>query len=408
MQQEKEYTVSELNNIVKLILENAFPYGVYVRGEIREYKLHTPSGHRYFVLRDEHSQIRCVMWRYNGLHLSFEPRDGDHVRVYADVSLFERDGQYQLYVKEIEKLGLGSRAEEFEKLKKKLLKEGLFAPEHKKPIPAFPERIGVITSPAGAAIRDIIQIIRRRAPWVKIILRPALVQGTGASESLIEALRDLNRYGELDLIILGRGGGSEEDLWVFNDERLAREIYNSKIPVVSAVGHETDFTIADFVADLRAPTPSAAAELTTPLKEDLASRIDSLLRRGRGIMLSRIALYSHRLKPLFSRLPLRRPYELLAPLEVKVSELFDRARKSLDTKMKTLKSNLDVLHAHLEGLSPRKVLSLGYSIVVDKKTKNLIASVNQLSAEQRVSIIFRDGEADGVIKEIKEKPIWEL
>lgn len=391
---ERVFSVSELNSLVKALMNEAFPYGVYVRGEIRDYKLHTPSGHRYFILRDNIAQIRCVMWRSDGLRLKFEPKDGDEVKVFGDVSIYERDGQYQLYVKEMEKVGLGSRAEEFERLKKKLRDEGLFAPEHKKKIPVFPDRIGVITSLTGAAIRDIVHIVKRRAPWIEIVVYPCLVQGEGAVESMIKAIQDMNRYKKVDLIILGRGGGSEEELWVFNDERLAREIFKSDIPIVSAVGHEIDFTISDFVADLRAPTPSAAAEITTPLKDEIKRRVDNLVRHARNSLISKYSLYAQRFRAISERAVIRRPYEMFVPYENKVTGLIDLVNDRIKTILRAKKSELDIIYTKVSSISPEKILSLGYSIVVDKEKQKIINSVDEVEIGKLLSIIFRDGKTE--------------
>ncbi len=406
MIEERVLSVSELNSIVKTLLGEAFPYGVYVRGEIRDFKLHSPSGHLYFSLRDKLAQIRCVMWRSDAARLKFEPKDGDEVRVFGYVSIYEKSGDYQLYVKEMERVGLGSRAEEFERLKKKLRDEGLFALEHKKKLPLFPERIGVITSITGAAIRDIVHIIKRRAPWIEIVLYPCLVQGNGAVESMIRAIRSMNRFGMVDLIILGRGGGSEDELWVFNDERLAREIFNSNIPIVSAVGHEIDFTIADFVADLRAPTPSAAAELTTPLKDDLKRRVDTLVRHARSSLISKFDIYIQRMRSAYARPVFRRPYEIFVQYENRVTELIDSAKFSVDNKLFSAKNTINLLYTRLKGLSPEKILSLGYSIVVDKETRKIISTVDNIRQSQLLCLILRDGKADCEVLSVMEEEIF--
>jgi len=260
--EEKIYTVSELTREIKQVLETGFPC-LWVEGEISNFKRHS-SGHLYFTLKDENSQIRCAMWRYRANDLIFRPEDGMKVLVQGNLQVYEPGGYYQIIVQQVQPAGVGELQLAFEQLKKKLYAEGLFDEAHKKPIPIFPERIGVITSPTGAAIRDIISVITRRFPIAQIILAPVRVQGPGAKEEIVQAIQDFNEFGEVDVLIVGRGGGSLEDLWAFNEEVVARAIFTSKIPIISAVGHEIDFSISDFVADRRAPTPSAAAEMAVP------------------------------------------------------------------------------------------------------------------------------------------------
>ena len=264
---EKIYTVTEITKEIKSILEENFP-ALWVEGEISNYLLHS-SGHRYFSLKDENVQIRCTLWRFRGDELQFEPADGMKVIVWGAITVYERNGQYQLDVIELIPAGLGKLEIAFRRLKEKLFKEGLFDEEHKKPIPEFPEAIGMVTSPTGAAIRDIIRIIRSRFPSVKIIVNPVRVQGEGAAEEIAQAIKEFNEYKKIDVMLVGRGGGSVEDLWAFNEETVARAIYESEIPIISAVGHQIDFVISDFVADSRAPTPSAAAQMVVEERDEL-------------------------------------------------------------------------------------------------------------------------------------------
>src|SRR5436309_5744953 len=272
----KVFTVSELTRNIRGTLETKFG-AVWVQGEISNYKLH-PSGHQYFTLKDQLAQISCVIWRDTMLPLRQPLADGAQVQVYGTVTVFEARGQYQLNVQIIQPRGVGILQAKFEALKRKLEAEGLFAPERKRPLPKFPRRVGIVTSPSGAAVRDILNVLRRRAPWLRILINPVRVQGTGAAQEIAVAIRELAMPNEhwppLDLIVVTRGGGSIEDLWEFNEEIVARAIFHSAVPIVSAVGHEIDFTICDFVADLRAPTPSAAAELIVPNVTDLRRRID--------------------------------------------------------------------------------------------------------------------------------------
>ena len=261
------FTVSEVNSIIKNLLDgNEVLRQVYVRGEISNFKYHNMSGHMYFTLKDEMSQIRCVMFKSSNMLLPFMPENGMKVIAFGFVSVFARDGQYQLYVEDLEPDGIGALHIAFEKLKMRLEQEGLFAQERKRPLPFLPRKIGLVTSPTGAAIRDLLTVIRRRFPNVNIVIAPVLVQGKGAADDICSAISLLNSLNDIDVIIVGRGGGSIEELWAFNEEKVARAISNSKIPVISAVGHETDYTIADFVADKRAPTPSAAGEIVVPEK----------------------------------------------------------------------------------------------------------------------------------------------
>ncbi|MCJ7577011.1 MAG: exodeoxyribonuclease VII large subunit, partial [candidate division Zixibacteria bacterium] len=250
--QKQIYTVTEITKEIKGILEESLP-SVWVEGEISNYILHS-SGHRYFSMKDENAQIRCTLWRFRGTRLSFEPEDGMRVIAFGNITVYERNGQYQLDVIELIPAGWGKLEIAFQKLKEKLFQEGLFDEEHKKPIPEFPEAIGLVTSPTGAAVRDMIKIIHKRFPSVRIIVNPVRVQGEEAAEEIAQAIQEFNEFAKIDVMIVGRGGGALEDLWAFNEEVVARAIYDSKIPVISAVGHQIDFTISDFVADLRAST----------------------------------------------------------------------------------------------------------------------------------------------------------
>src|SRR5213595_2254211 len=288
----KVFTVSELTRSIRGTLETKFG-AVWVQGEISNYKLH-PSGHQYFTLKDQRAQIACVIWRDTlPRKLSGQPLvDGTQVQVYGTVTVFEARGQYQLNVQILQPRGIGLLQAKFEALKRKLEAEGLFAAERKRPLPKFPRRIGVITSPGGAAIRDVLNVLRRRAPWLQILINPVRVQGAGAAQEIAVAIREFTlpseAFAPLDLIMITRGGGSIEDLWEFNEEIVARAIFNSAVPIVSAVGHEIDFTICDFVADLRAPTPSAAAELIVPDVVDLRRQIDSCARTLSRQLLNRV------------------------------------------------------------------------------------------------------------------------
>src|SRR5436189_631374 len=289
-QTSKVFTVRELTRQIRGTLETKFR-AVWVQGEISNYKLH-PSGHQYFTLKDQRAQISCVIWRDTMASPRQPLVDGAQVQIYGTVTVFESQGKYQLRVEILQPLGVGMLQAKFEALKRKLEAEGLFAPERKRPLPKFPRRIGIVTSPSGAAIRDMLNVLRRRAPWLEILINPVRVQGTGAAQEIAVAIRDLGlpneRFAPLDLIVITRGGGSIEDLWEFNEEIVARAIFHSALPVISAVGHEIDFTICDFVADLRAPTPSAAAELIVPDVMDLQRQMDRYARTVGSQLLNRV------------------------------------------------------------------------------------------------------------------------
>ena len=304
-------TVEELNKYIKNKIDgDDFLNNVYVKGEISNFKLHY-TGHMYFTLKDEKSLIKCIMFKSYTPYLTFMPKDGMKVCILGSVSVFERDGVYQIYAKGMKQDGMGSLYEAYEKMKAKLDKEGLFDINHKKPIPKFPKTIGVLTSSTGAVIRDIINVSTRRNPNVHIRLIPVPVQGPGAELKIVEALKKMNDENLADVIIVGRGGGSLEDLWPFNEEVLARAIYDSRIPVISAVGHETDFTIADFVADLRAPTPSAAAELAVPNIEDVKDTINDYKNRYKVALKRKIQLMKLRYEKCMSRRVFKEPLQMI-------------------------------------------------------------------------------------------------
>ena len=365
------YSVSELNGLVKAVLEGMPELnGVYVRGEISNYKLY-PSGHHYFTLKDGEGAIRCVMFKGQALRLRFRPENGMKVIAMGRVGVYPRDGAYQLYCDALSPDGVGDLHAAFEQLKEKLWKEGLFSGTHKKPLPAYPQTIAIITSPAGAAVHDMIRILRRRYPLAAVKLLPVRVQGAEAPPEIVGALRYANRHRVADLIITGRGGGSIEDLWAFNDERVARAIYDSEIPVISAVGHEPDVTIADFVADARAATPSHAAEMAVPDQMELRERLQGLasqLARGQG---KRLELLRRRLDELGRKRVLTDP---LAPVQDKRLGL-DHVQKELChaalARLAAPRKGLAALAASLDALSPLKVLGRGFALVTDGEGRTL-------------------------------------
>ena len=355
-------TVRELTMYIKRLLENDTRLSsVWVRGEISNFKWHT-SGHIYFTLKDEAAQLKCVMFRSAAQRLRFKPDNGMQVLLYGNISLYERDGAYQLYAQEMEPAGVGALHLQYEQLKRKLEAEGLFDPAHKRRLPMLPRRVGLVTAPTGAAVRDMITIARRRFPGVRLLLSPALVQGAEAPASLMRALGLVAAEPEIDVVIIGRGGGSLEDLWAFNDEALARAIRACPVPVVSAVGHETDFTIADFAADLRAPTPSAAVELVVPSRLDLLNTVESLRLRLVSVTRRLIERKRLRLRALSDRPVLQRPQGRLLQDRQRLDDLVRRLGFAGGRRIERSRQRLGALAGRLDALSPLNVLSRGYAI----------------------------------------------
>ncbi len=390
-------SVTELTKSIKLLLEDNFPR-LWVEGEISNYIQHT-SGHKYFTLKDENAQIRCVMWKGMGRYLSFEPENGMKVKACGQVTVYEKSGQYQLVVSTMQPAGVGELEIAFQQLKMKLEKEGLFDESRKKPIPEYPEKIGVITSPTGAAIRDIIDIISRRAPWVEIVIRPTLVQGEGASADIVEAINEFNSFKEVDLLIVGRGGGSIEDLWPFNEESTARAIFSSELPVISAVGHQVDFTIADFVADLRAPTPSAAAEMAVPDGSELKGHFVERYRRLCQIQFDNIQSGKDRLKGLTARYGLRKPMEIITTRTQRLDELTQSFHKTASYMIEKFKSRLSVLTSRLESASPVNIMNRGYAYVSSPVTGVNIKSYVEVAIGDEVDVrLYKGGFTAGVTK----------
>jgi len=442
-------SVSDLNRYIKLVLEKENRLqDVWVCGEISNFTHHS-SGHMYFTLKDKQSRIKVVMFASYNRFLRFLPKDGAKAIVRGSISAFERDGAYQLYAKEMQPDGLGSLYLAFEQLKEKLAQEGLFAPERKRPLPRFPKRVGVVTSPTGAAIRDICTTIRRRFPQAEIVLAPAVVQGAEAPASIISALRIINQQANIDVLIVGRGGGSIEELWAFNDERVARAIAASMIPVISAVGHETDVTIADFVADVRAATPTAAAELAVPHYLEWVERVRQFDARIQRAVLNRIADQHKRLNQLSNSYAMRQPERRLE----EAAERLDRAQLRMKQSMKhlltlrkeryerldqrikryrladqvgerrkqvlTVRARLDermrrrlteqqmafsARVAQLDALSPLKVMQRGFSLVYAEG--QIVKSVEQFATGDRLVVRLSDGSATARVEQIdrEEKP----
>ena len=384
-------SVTDLNKYIKdKIAGDEVLNNVLVKGEISNYKHHY-TGHLYFTLKDENSLIKCIMFKGYAANLKFEPKDGMKVMAFGTVSVFERDGVYQIYCKAMQEDGMGSLYKAYEEMKARLEKEGLFDASHKKKIPLMPKCIGVLTSNTGAVIRDIINVSTRRNPNVYIKLLPVPVQGEGAAEKIADAIKIMNEKNLADVIIVARGGGSLEDLWPFNEEVVARAIYDSELPVISAVGHETDFTIADFVADLRAPTPSAAAELAVPNIADIMLKLESYNNRYKLALKKKVEFMRLRYeKCMNSRVfkePLQKINEKYMLIDMKVKSI----QNSILSIYKDKKTNMVKQIAKLDGLSPLKTLTRGYSIV--EANGKIIKSVNDVKKDDEVDIRLIDGKA---------------
>lgn len=395
-------TVTELNEYLKMLMDgNPLLANLYVKGEISNFTNHYKTGHFYFSLKDEAGAVRGVMFRSYAQRLSFLPENGMKVIVHGRVSVFPRDGQYQIYVDDMQPDGVGALWIAYEQLRRKLEAEGLFEAARKRPLPPYPETVGVITSPTGAAVRDIMHILGRRYPLARVALYPALVQGAGAAPSLVSGVRYFNQQHPVDVIILGRGGGSAEDLWAFNDETLARTIAASRIPVISAVGHETDVTICDFVADLRAPTPSAAAELAVPDQLELKAALKATEARLAVTMRNRLEAERKHLATLCEARILRMPRVYLEDQRMQLSYLTERLQRAQDAAAAAKRNAFGALAAKLEALNPLSVLARGYTAVLDDAGR-AITKCASLSPGQHVEICFCDGSVAAHIVGTKE------
>ena len=389
-------SVTELNRYMKDKVEmDEFLNNVLVKGEISNYKHHY-TGHLYFTLKDEKSLIKCIMFKSYAEKLKFEPKDGMKVVVYGTVSVFERDGVYQIYCKSMQEDGMGSLYTAYEELKKKLEKEGLFDKSHKKPIPYMPKVIGVLTSNTGAVIRDIINVSTRRNPNVNIRLFPVPVQGQGAGEKIAEAIKIMNEKKLADVLIVARGGGSLEDLWPFNEEVVARAIYNSKLPVISAVGHETDFTISDFVADLRAPTPSAAAELAVTDVYDLKNTLQVYQNRLKNALKGKTELMRLRYEKCMNSRVYKNPKSEIEEKYILIDSLSKRIESKVLQRLKDSKIYATKWITKLDTLSPLKTLVRGYSLV--EYEGNLITKASDLKSNMEVDLRLQDGSKKAIIK----------
>lgn len=394
-------SVSQLNFYIKSLFDSDSKLNdLLIQGEISNFTDHYKSGHLYFSLKDENSVVKAVMFSGNTKRLRFMPENGMKVIVRAKASLYEVSGQYQLYVEDMQPDGIGSLSLAFEQLKDKLKKEGLFNTSIKKTIPKYPEKIGVVTSDTGAAIKDIENILSRRYPIAEVILCPVLVQGEEAPRQIVDAIQRFNSIKACDVMIVGRGGGSIEDLWAFNDERVARAIYESEIPIISAVGHETDFTISDFVADLRAPTPSAAAELAVPNINDIYTEIDSYVLSLNKEITYILENYKTDLSILSNTLKNKNPEKIIEEKRLRLDIIYSELLKAFNNKLSLHKDKFAKLNSKLNILSPLKVLSMGYTIAISSDGKS-IKSVNDTEINENLILKMFDGEIDCVVKNKK-------
>ena len=371
--------VSQINRYVKKLLDgDVLLAGLFVKGEISNYRPHS-SGHMYFTLKDKDALLSAVMFSSHAENLDFEAKNGMEVICFGRISLYEKTGQYQMYAEFLEPAGAGALQLAFNKLKEKLMAEGLFDVERKKPVPSFAETIAIITSPTSAAVQDILRVAGSRNRAIKLVVVPSSVQGQGAAEELAQAIATVNEWGKADVIILGRGGGSEEDLWAFNEEVLARAIAKSKIPIISAVGHETDFTISDFVADLRAPTPTAAAQMATYAQADAITHLSAMYKKIGEITAKKICLCYNQIKSTLAGL-----------------------NKIVELRLKNEWQNLAYLESLLEKVSPQAVFSRGFSMVTDEKGK-AVTSIKDLSVNQSLNLTMADGKAKVQVESIMQE-----
>lgn len=396
-------TVSQLNRYIKSLLDgDSHLQGLFLEGEISNFNAHYASGHFYFTLKDEKASVKAVMFSSYASRVRFTPKNGMRVLVRGAVSVYEIGGQYQLYVQDMQPAGAGVMALQFAQLKEKLQQQGLFDLEHKKPLPAYPNRIGVITSPTGAAVHDIVSILQRRYPVATVVLAPVTVQGESAPQEIAHAIDRFNALQAADVLIVGRGGGSAEDLWAFNSEEVAYAVYRSTIPVVSAVGHESDFTICDFVADLRAPTPSAAAELTVPDKLDLLVSLQAKQARLKHLFSQLLEQKGMQLDYILKSGVLQGPGAYIKRQKEMLSSLQHRLLQAMGVMVAKQQRRVELALSKLDSLSPLQVFSRGYAVV--KRGEQTVKSVEHLSSGDSLQILFQDGECSCAVLETRK---WE-
>ncbi|MEY3791816.1 MAG: Exodeoxyribonuclease 7 large subunit [Pseudomonadota bacterium] len=394
----KVFSVKEINRLVRELLEQSFP-SFWISGEISNF-ISASSGHWYFSLKDDEAQVRCTMFKNKNMAADWVPKNGEKIEAKCFIGLYEARGEYQLNIEVIRHAGAGLLSEAFNQLKEKLLKEGLFEPTRKKPIPQFPQSIGVITSPTGAAIEDILITLKRRSPHIPIFIYPSLVQGKEAPSAIVKAIETANTRMECDVLILARGGGSIEDLWAFNEEIVARAIIASKIPTITGVGHETDTTIADFVSDLRAPTPTGAAELVTSHTIELIKTMQAYKNQLNKMMASVIRELIQKVDYLEKRLI--SPRQQIQRQKEQIHQYIQRINQSMKNAMIQYRLNIDKLKLNLDHLSPHAVLSRGYSIITNVDGQ-IVNNINQLKLDDKIHIQLNHGQADANISDLKNK-----
>ena len=395
--EKKIYTVAEITEYLQaLIKEDTLLSDFWISGEISNFYHHS-SGHMYFTLKDKNSQLKTVMFKGYNSSLDFEPKEGMQVEARGNLDIYAQRGEYQFYAREMEKAGKGKLYEAFEKLKSKLDKEGLFADSRKKEIPLLAKKIGIVTSPTGAAVRDILSVMKRRSGNFSVLIIPAHVQGNLAKDEITAGIEYLNSRDDIDLIIISRGGGSIEDLWPFNEEKVARAVYNSRLPVISGVGHETDFTISDFVADLRAPTPSAAAELATANREEILNRLDNLTQRLLNSSSTKIKEYKNKLQSLAERRIFSSPAEIFRNYEQELDRIETKLEHQIEKDYNSWENKYQLLYQKLNNLSPLKTLDRGYAILQDENDKT-IKSVDQIENGDLLKARLSDGLAELEVK----------
>ncbi|HOO13953.1 MAG TPA: exodeoxyribonuclease VII large subunit [Candidatus Marinimicrobia bacterium] len=387
---ERIYTVTEIARDIKRVLEQ-FIAPVWVEGEVSNFTI-SRAGHIYFSLKDQTAVLNCTIWRSQSLSIPFQIVNGMRLLVFGNITTYAMQSQYQLNVQQVRAAGLGSLYLAFEALKKKLSAEGLFDAERKKPIPLYPTRIGLITSESGAALRDFLQISRRRNPSIAIYIYPALVQGAEAAATIIAGIKLFNRLQNVDFIVITRGGGSLEDLWAFNEEPLVRAVAQSTIPIVSAVGHEVDFTLCDFAADLRAPTPSAAAEMTIPERSHILNLIEQTCNKMAQNIRMRLENFQKELDNISKRLFLNRPWALLRQRIQRIDELEGRIVKAINSRILSAQVELDNIHKTLEVMNPQAIMERGFAIVYHWPDKKIIKSISEIAVGEQVSVELKDGE----------------
>jgi exodeoxyribonuclease VII large subunit len=397
-------SVTEITHLIKSLIDDDPQLGsVWIEGEISNYT-RASSGHCYFSLKDSAAVLRCVMWRNVSARLNWIPEQGDLVEAWGSVSVYERGGAYQLYVDELQRAGIGFRWREFLELKARLEAEGLFAGERKRPLPDWPKRIGVVTSPTGAAIRDILNVLADRYPLVEVVVSPSLVQGPEAPGQIVQAIEALNRLPDIDVVIVARGGGSAEDLWAFNDEAVARAIGSSTAPIVTGVGHETDFTIADFVADLRTPTPSTAAAAVVPDVTDLQVRLIESVQALTDLIAGRLGQAQESLRELEQRLDRSYPMREIAQYRQHLDDVMYRLQMGIRRQIENCRAKVAIHEARLMALHPLRVLNRGYAVVQDSVSGARLTQAKQASVGQRLSVHMRGGRIDTQVESVVATP----